>query len=68
MNKKVRTAVLVVLLTYINGPFFFIGITPLHRVFYYAISVLPFFFAAYKGFKLDLNIKHFILISFFYVL
>lgn len=68
MNKKVRTAVLVVLLTYINGPFFFIGITPLHRVFYYAISVLPFFFAAYKGFKLDLNIRHFILISLFYVL
>lgn len=68
MNKKVHTTLLIVLLTYINGPFFFIVITPLHRCFYYAISVLPFFIAVYKGVKKNINVKHFSLITLIYVL
>lgn len=68
MNRKTWASLLVVLLTYINGPFFFILITPLHRAFFYAISILPFFIVAYKGLKCDLNIKHFGLMTMFYVL
>lgn len=68
MNKKTWSFLLILLLTYINGPFFFIVITPLHRAFYYAISVLPVFFAIYKGFKRELTLTHFCLIFFFYII
>lgn len=66
MSKKVWASLLIVLLTYINGPFFFIVITPLHRAFYYAVSVFPLFYAVYRGFRCDINIRNFSLFSLFF--
>ena len=66
MSKKAWASLLIVLLTYINGPFFFIVITPLHRAFYYAVSVFPLFYAVYIGFRCDINIRNFSLLSLFF--
>ena len=66
MSKKAWASLLIVLLTYINGPFFFIVITPLHRAFYYAVSVFPLFYAVYRGFRCDINIRNFSLLSLFF--
>ena len=60
MKAKWYTMLLVMLLTYINGPFFFVGITPLFRVFYYGISILPLFLAMYIGFSADLETRFFL--------
>lgn len=67
MNKKTWTVLLIILLSYINGPFFFIVITPLHRAFYYAVSNVPLLYAIYRGFKCSSTIKNFCFIALFYV-
>lgn len=61
MRARWYSALLVVLLTYINGPFFFVGITPLHRLFYYGMSVLPMLLAVRFGFKADSDTRAFLL-------
>jgi hypothetical protein len=61
------TSAVVLLLTYINGPFFFVGISTLHRLFYYVISVLPFLWAIYKGVRCNFQIKLFFIDFLFYL-
>lgn len=68
MNKRMTISFLIILLSYINGPFFFVGITAIHRLFYYAISVLPMFLALYRGIKKNELTSNFYYLLFFYTI
>ena len=59
LSRKFSTLLLICLLTYVNNPFYFAVITPVHKAFYYAVSVIPFFYTIYKGFYVEKNISIF---------
>lgn len=66
LNRKLSALLLICLYTYVNNPFYFAVITPLHKAFYYAIAVVPFFYAIYKGFHCEKNISTFSRFFLFY--
>ena len=49
LNRKVTKLIFIALFTYVNVPFYFVGITSLHKVAYYALALLPIFLAVYRG-------------------
>lgn len=58
-NRKFSTFLLICLYTYVNNPFYFAVITPVHKAFYYAVSIVPFLYAVYKGFYHEKNLSAF---------
>lgn len=59
LNRKCASALLVLLYTYINNPFYFAAITPLHKAFYYAAALVPVAFCICRGFKYEQNFGSF---------
>lgn len=55
LNRKFSAFLLMILFTYVNNPFYFAVITPIHKAFYYGIALLPIFFALQKGFRYGRN-------------
>lgn len=66
LNRKFSALLLICLYTYVNNPFYFAVITPIHKAFYYAVSLIPFFYAIYKGFHREKNISTFSRFFLFY--
>lgn len=65
-KSSLYTFLLVILLTYVNQPFYFAGITALHKLAYYGLSLLPFALAVCHGLKKDNNTSFFTFYFFFY--
>lgn len=68
MRRKIATISLIILLSYINGPFFFVGITVIHRLFYYGISIIPLTLAIYLGIKNNSNLKFILMLFLIYII
>lgn len=66
MKKKFISVLLLILMTYVNMPFYFAGITSLHKLSYYVLSVLPFCVALYFGIRMNMNIRLFFIFFLFY--
>lgn len=66
MKKKFVSLVLLIFLTYVNMPFYFVGITAIHKLAYYMFALLPFFVALYRGVKKDFNCVAFVMHFYFY--
>ena len=49
LNRKVTKLIFIALFTYVNVPFYFVGITSLHKAAYYALALIPIFLAVYRG-------------------
>jgi hypothetical protein len=69
-KSNVYVAMLVILLTYVNNPFYFVGVTSLHKLAYYALALIPVILSLIKGIITSKNINYFFryfIFYFFYV-
>ena len=66
MTRKLTNILLVILYTYINVPFYFVGITALHKIAYYGVATIPALIALYNGVVIRTNLSSFFRLFFFY--
>lgn len=66
LNRKFSVLLLIILFTYVDNPFYFAVITPIHKAFYYGIALLPIFFALQKGVHFGKNFGSYVKIFFLY--
>lgn len=66
MKRSFASFMLLILLTYVNMPFYFVGITAVHKLFYYILALIPLFSVFYKGVKKDFNCIVFAMHFYFY--
>lgn len=66
LNRKFSAFLLMILFTYVNNPFYFAVITPIHKGFYYGIALLPIFLALQKGFFMKKNFSSYAKLFFLY--
>lgn len=71
LNRKISQSqisafFLMVLFTYVNNPFYFALITPIHKAFYYGIALLPILISLKKGFFYARNFSSYAKLFFIY--